>query len=664
MIKAFSKKSPLFGICLLLLGAGAVLSSVGVNRWVSTGALDEDAARLASAWVDRNEARILSAMASRSGAALESLRAALDETRSAVAPDPAGRVERYALLNTGGVVALAQTGFDADIRAALAGDNRFAHAVARAVASGESQIQRLPHGRAGADALAMARVFVPLARDGGTAGVAVIDIDQANATALLQRTVDKINAAMMVLMVFGVGLPLAFVWRQARMRRLDDSRIHFLAMHDPLTRLPNRVQFKERLNAALTQARRAGGSIGVLCIDVDKFKEVNDTLGHTAGDALLVSVAERLRSSVRDSDHVGRLGGDEFAIVVADAASPVHLATLAQRLCRVLAEPHMIDGHAFCSSISIGIAVSPDDGRSADLLMRNADLALYNSKAEGRNTFSFFEPAMDNALRERSRMEQDLRRAVMEGELRLAYQPQFDLRSGKLAGYEALLRWAHPERGEISPGMFIQLAEDVGLIHAIGEWVLRTGCAAAAAWPGTARIAVNLSAAQFSKGDLVAKVGEILTETGLDPRRLELEIPEALLVSAPEAAFSALTTLQGMGVTVTIDDFGTGQSSLSHLSRFPFNKIKIDRTFVATLKAGRPTPPIINTIVGIGRSIGVSIAAEGVETLEQAEALRASGCSQVQGFLYGRPTSSVAVGEDSAVITAAKPSIRAVNSAA
>ena len=417
-------------------------------------------------------------------------------------------------------------------------------------------------------------------------------------------------------------------------------------MHDSLTGLPNRVQLRQHLDRAIARGKRHNQLLAVMGLDLDRFKSINDTLGHATGDALLAEVAARLRENVRETDLVGRLGGDEFAIVAEDLETPDDAVRLARRICAALSEPYRVNGHEVTSSASVGIALGPAEGE-ADVLMKNADLALYRAKQDGRNTFRFFEPAMDAALQRRQRLEHDLRQALRKNELSIDYQPQFDLGSGRLSGYEALVRWWHPTEGDIPPTTFVPIAEETGLIAPLGEWILRTSCAYATTWPADTTLAVNLSPAQFKTQDVVALVSRVLAETGLEPHRLELEITEGILLQNTEIVLDALKRLDKLGVSIAMDDFGTGYSSLSYLTQFPVRKIKIDRSFIDTLGQSPQTSAIVSSIVGLGQSLKVTITAEGVETEDQAEILKQWGCDQVQGFFYGKPDADVPESEES-----------------
>jgi diguanylate cyclase (GGDEF)-like protein len=417
-------------------------------------------------------------------------------------------------------------------------------------------------------------------------------------------------------------------------------------MHDSLTGLPNRLQFHQHLEHAVARAKRHGQLMAVFALDLDRFKDVNDTLGHATGDALLAEVSARLKESVREADLVGRLGGDEFAIVAEEIGAPEDAMRLARRVCTALGEIYHVNGHDVTTSASVGIAIGPHEREAPDVLLKNADLALYRAKEDGRSTFRFFEPAMDAALQKRRRLENDLRNALRKNQLYLDYQPQFDLVTGKLSGYEALVRWWHPSEGEISPSKFIPIAEETGLIVPLGEWILKTACAYATTWPADTKLAVNLSPAQFKTQNVYELVRRVLTETGLEPERLELEITETTILQNTEAVLETLNRLDQLGVSIAMDDFGTGYSSLSYLARLPVKKIKIDRSFIDTLGTSEQTSAIVSSIVGLGQSLHVTITAEGVENESQAEILRKWGCNQVQGFYYGRPDPEVPESEE------------------
>jgi len=426
-------------------------------------------------------------------------------------------------------------------------------------------------------------------------------------------------------------------------RRQAEARIAYMAHHDGLTDLPNRELFQERLKQALAGGRPGNGRIAVLCVDLDLFKNVNDSFGHPMGDRLLRFVADRLRPHVLGNNLVARLGGDEFAIILTSVGSPNEASDYAARLIKTLSEAYGIDGIEVVIGASIGIALSPGDGETSEELMRNADMALYRAKSDGGGVHRFFEREMDRQAQKRRDMELDLRRAFANGEFELHYQPLVDIAADRISGFESLLRWQHPQRGMIPPADFIPVAEDIGLIVALGEWVLREACTEAAKWPADVKVAVNLSPVQFRSRNLVQVVISALAHSGLSPRRLELEITESLFLAETEANLAILHQLRELGVSISMDDFGTGYSSLSYLRSFPFDKIKIDRSFVKDLALRSDCVAIVRAISGLGRSLNITTTAEGVETVDQLDWLRAEGCNEVQGFLFSaaRPAAEI-----------------------
>jgi len=377
--------------------------------------------------------------------------------------------------------------------------------------------------------------------------------------------------------------------------------------------------------------------VAVHHLDLDQFKAVNDTFGHPAGDKLLKIVADRLRGLVRETDTIARMGGDEFVIVQSAIADPADATSLAQRVIRLMSEPYDLDGQQAVIGASIGIAVGPGDGSSADKLLRNADLALYRAKGDGRGTFRFFEPAMDLQMQTRRILEQELRKALPAGEFELYYQPVVNLVSNEISGFEALLRWHHPEQGMIAPATFIPLAEEIGFIVPLGEWVIRQACAAAARWPGDLRVAVNISAVQFRSAGLMQVIVGALANSGLDPTRLEIEITETVLLENKETTLDVLHQLRALGVRIAMDDFGTGYSSLTYLQCFPFDKIKIDRSFVKDIAENTGSLNIVRAVAALANGMGMTATAEGVETREQLDRITSEGCTEMQGFLFSQP---------------------------
>jgi len=425
-------------------------------------------------------------------------------------------------------------------------------------------------------------------------------------------------------------------------QRQTEARIHHLARHDTLTDLPNRLKFGETMEAAEHRIERRE-TLAIIAIDLDHFKMVNDTLGHGIGDSVLRKVGERLRACCRQGDEVSRLGGDEFAILTGPLDDGADAAAIADRVVKQIAEPLEVDGHSVLIGASVGIAVAPGDGLTSETLLKNADLALYRAKNDGRGAYHFFEKGMDATLQERRALELGLRQALVRGEFRLVFQPLFNLEEGRICCLEALLRWYHPERGTIPPNEFIPIAEDTGLIVAIGEWVLHEACRAAATWPKNVRVAVNLSTVQFRNRNLFQHIKAALDAAGLEPERLELEVTESLLLANVETTLITLHQLRQLGVRISMDDFGTGYSSLSYLRSFPFDKIKIDQSFVRDLSAKEDSRAIVTAVIGLGRSLGMSTTAEGVETEAQLNLVREQGCTEVQGFLFSPPLPGSAI---------------------
>jgi diguanylate cyclase (GGDEF)-like protein len=426
-------------------------------------------------------------------------------------------------------------------------------------------------------------------------------------------------------------------------RRKAEAQIAHMAHHDALTDLPNRVLFRERLVKALESVDR--GKLAVLCIDLDRFKAVNDMLGHPIGDALLRVVGDRLQASARPTDLVARLGGDEFAIVQTGTEQPFGATALATRLIAEIAKPFGLDGHHVEIGASVGISIAPNDGSDPDKLLKNADLALYRAKSDGRDSYRFFEPDMDAKMQLRRKMEIDLRRALTLGEFEVYYQPLITLKTERISGFEALLRWHHPERGMVPPLEFIPVAEEIGLIGQIGAWVLKRACLEAATWPDGIHIAVNLSPAQFKQRAVVLDVVAALGASGLPAHRLELEITESVLMQDTESTIGILDELRNLGVGISMDDFGTGYSSLAYLQKFPFDKIKIDRSFVNDLSKRPQSIAIVRAVAAMSSSLGMKTTAEGVETEEQLQTLKEEGCTEVQGYLFSKPVPAAQAAE-------------------
>jgi diguanylate cyclase (GGDEF)-like protein len=431
-------------------------------------------------------------------------------------------------------------------------------------------------------------------------------------------------------------------------RKSAEARISYLATRDPLTELPNRVLFNDRLEQGIVAARRSGQSLALLFIDLDRFKYINDSLGHQVGDLLLKEVAARMLNCIRKGDTLSRLGGDEFVVTLEGLQQAEDAAQVAAKIIRALGRPIEIAAHTLTTSCSIGISIFPLDADDDRTLMKNADTAMYHAKEKGRNNYQFFSPEMNVRAVERHSLETALRRAIERQEFVLYYQPQVDMRSGRVVGMEALLRWVHPERGLLSPATFIAVAEESGLIETIGQWALRTACERAKAWQDAGyppvKMAVNISPRQLLKPREFSRgITRILNATGLDPKYLELEMTESLLLHNADENIAMLRKLGKDGVRIAVDDFGTGYSSLAYLRQLPIDTLKIDRTFVRDIESDPEDVAIIQAIVAMGHSLGLQVTAEGVELLGQLHALAKLGCDEYQGYLFSRPLPAVEV---------------------
>ncbi len=427
-------------------------------------------------------------------------------------------------------------------------------------------------------------------------------------------------------------------------RQRAEERVGHMARHDALTDLPNRVLLRERLEHELKRVKR-GECLAVLCLDLDQFKGVNDTLGHPIGDELLKLVADRLRGCTREPDTIARLGGDEFAIIMTQMQKANDAATLSRRIRESIVKPYQIEGHQIVTDISIGISISPIDGTEPDELLKNADMALYGAKADGRGTYRFFELEMDARMKARRDLEMDLRKALVHKEFELYYQPLVNLQTNEITAFEALLRWKHPTRGMISPADFIPVAEETGLIIPLGEWVLKTACEETVNWPDHVKVAVNLSPTQLTNRNLVNVVMKALTDSGLDARRLQLEITETVLLQNTFATLARLHELRKLGAQIALDDFGTGYSSLSYLRSFPFDKIKIDQSFIQDMSNGSEPLAIVNAVAGLAKCLNMISTAEGVETQQQMDTVQSIGCTEMQGYLFSRARPAKEIGQ-------------------
>ena len=493
-----------------------------------------------------------------------------------------------------------------------------------------------------AESLAVSRAihsetYVPLLVDGKVQGVVQVYENQIERAKSIRQGVWRAVGAILLFALVMLAFALYQLWRRMGLQRGAHARVRYMAHHDALSGALNRASFTEVLEKAAWRRTEGGPSFSLLCIDLDRFKEVNDSLGHAAGDEVLRLATQRLNDAVREGDKVARLGGDEFAILLLGIASVEAVTPLAQRVVQTLAQPFDVGDQRVRCGGSVGIAIHGLDATDPDDLLGKADLALYRAKANGRGTFSFYDVAMDRQMQARRELTRDLRGAIAGDQLALFYQPLYSNDGVTLTGYEALLRWQHPTLGSVPPVEFIPLAEETGLIESIGQWVLNRACFDAAAWPDPLTVAVNLSAAQFTSGDLVGSVRQALAESGLHAQRLELEITESLLMNNTEDVMATLRALADMGVPIAMDDFGTGYSSLAYLWRFPFDKVKIDRAFTHNLGHDAKVGLIVRSIITLAHSLDIRVNAEGVETPSQMAALQEHGCDELQGFLLGRP---------------------------
>jgi len=483
--------------------------------------------------------------------------------------------------------------------------------------------------------------FVPLKLQGGIVGVVDVRVDQTQRAAAIGQAFRRVGFVVgaALLAVFGIGLALWY--RHGHQKRAAEERVRYLAAHDVLTGALNRASFEEALRHAVQQRADGGPGFAVLCVDLDRFKDVNDSLGHPAGDEMLRQVGRRLQALVRATDVVARLGGDEFAVMQVGVDNSEAVGRLAQRINESLSQPYDLLGQRTNGGASVGASIQGVDGNDPATLMHCADLALYRAKTNGRRGYSFYDPGLDEELQDRRALTRDLREALATQSLVLHYQPVWHDDGRELAGYEALARWPHATRGFVSPARFIALAEETGLIDELGQWVLRSACAEAASWPQALKVAVNLSPAQFRReGHIVQEVADALAATGLAPGRLEVEITESLLLTNTDAVLGSLNALHALGVRIAMDDFGTGYSSLAYLWKFPFDKLKIDRAFTQAVADDEKVNLIVRSIVSLAHSMKISVNVEGVETLAQQSALKGHGADELQGYLLGKPMPS------------------------
>jgi diguanylate cyclase (GGDEF)-like protein len=504
-------------------------------------------------------------------------------------------------------------------------------------ATQQASVVSLQSGAGKNDSSNFAVLRVPINFAANERGTLIVYLDQSDQASVLSSYFSVIALVTLTLLGVGVTMPAAFAWMRSRERRQAEEQVHYLQNHDALTGLANRRAFAERLGDATARMKQDDTHIAVICLDIDKFKEINDSTEHGGGDQVLREIGVRINETLRDRDIIARLGADEFAIALVDVSNLGDVMAFMNRLVAALQLPFRIADKEILITTSVGIALAPADGDTASALLRHATIALSRAKGDGGQRMCFFEESMDKALQRRRTVEHELRLALGREEFEVAYPPQFDLATEEQCGSEALIRWHHPLHGKIAPKHFISVAEETGLIVPIGEWVLRRACCDAVSWPEHLTVAVNLSPAQFRDRDIAETVADILHETGLPAERLELEITENLLINDTEEVLGKLNRLRKIGVKIAMDDFGTGYSSLSYLARFPFSKIKIDRQFIRNMARDPAMRAIVRTIIALGKSLNVTITAEGVETPEQAKILSEFGCGEVQGFLYGRP---------------------------
>jgi diguanylate cyclase (GGDEF)-like protein len=479
---------------------------------------------------------------------------------------------------------------------------------------------------------------VPVIVDGRAVAIVAAYVDETENHDVFYRTslIEALSLCAGAALLF--ALPALAWYRRTKEKQQADRRIRFLAHHDALTGLANRPQLVDRLEHALAVLPLRGGNIAVHFLDLDRFKLVNDSLGHDGGDTLLKTVAERLRAVIRNEDVVARLGGDEFVVVQTGIASKIQAEDFARRIISAVTAPIILKDRPFVATVSVGIALAPADGTNSERLLKSADLALYKAKADGRSCIRFFLPEMDTELQARFKLEKIIREAVLHDNFELHYQPLFEISGRRLIGFEALIRLPSEDGTLIPPLLFIPVAEDLGLIDKVGAWVLREACRTAATWPEYLTVAVNLSPAQFLTGSVSDIVAAALKETGFAANRLELEITETLLLGNSKAIMAELQTLKAMGVAIVMDDFGTGYSSLSYLWRFPFDKIKIDRSFMQAFEGSRrDAKTVVKTIIALGRELNMRVTVEGVETATQVAFLDKADGDQVQGYFFGGP---------------------------
>jgi len=570
-----------------------------------------------------------------------------------------GDVFRFKLFDRSGALLLVSDELDGPgplqlppRRDAVLGQHHSAHATVRDIVLGGSPFVELLSGAGQSGRPAhYTEAYVPVRVDGALVGVVEVYVDSTEQVWRTRAAFGEVTLTVLAALALVAAALALQGWQRRREAQLAESRVRYLAEHDVLSGALNRASFQQTLEQAARRHQQGGPGFAVLCVDLDRFKEVNDAHGHAGGDAVLRETTQRLQRLVRHGDVLARLGGDEFAVLQTEVKDIEAVRSMGERVVDALSRPYEFAGRRLLCGASVGAARFGVDAHGVEDLLHKADVAMYRAKSHGRGRFSFYDPELDRALEERRALAQDLRVALAEGHLALHYQPLHEADAGQgaavaragdpttqLLGYEALMRWQHPTRGAVSPSVFIPLAEETGLIEALGCWALERACHDAASWPAPLSVSVNLSAAQFrGERDLVEVVQQALAQSRLPAQRLSLEITESLLMGNTEAVVHTLTKLSALGVSIVMDDFGTGYSSLAYLWRFPFDKVKIDRAFTRDLGRDRKVALIVRSIVSLAHSLGIRVNAEGVETLPQAELLRTMGCDELQGYLLGRP---------------------------
>lgn len=625
MKRAISNRGFTTTLALVLFALAAIGAGVATSQRMKNALLTQDALETAHAWT---------AYVARENGLVTSKTPAPDVGPPGISTN-SGESFRYRLLNPKGELIF-------DSGGKLAAERPDADTMQPEIAgwsellSGQSLV-RILRETVGAPPPTYADVFVPIIDGGKAVGVVEVNLNQTLKAERFDK-VFRITALVTVaLIVLGVGVPGGLLLHNANARRRVELQVDYLDHHDSLTGLVNRNTFADRVSAIIAGNDAETHKIGVLSIGIDGFKSINDSLGHHVGDLMLTEISDRLRTNTRDADIVGRMTGDEFSVVAPGFATVEELVDFAVQLRTVVAIPMEAKGNFLNPSISIGIATSPENGQDADLLIKRATVAQNWAKTEKLGSIRLFDKEMDAAVNHRFTLETDMQRALDEGQFRLLYQPQIDLRTGDLVGCEALVRWQHPELGLVSPDRFVPIAERNGLIHELGAWILNKACEDAVMWPKPISVAVNLSPAQFANGAVELLVSDVLKNTGLASGRLEVEITEGLIINDTQEALDALHKITSLGVSVAMDDFGTGYSSLSYLTLFPYTKLKIDRSLLLRIDEDVNVASVIRSMVDLGKSLDMKVVCEGVETFSQAAALAQVGCNIVQGYLFAKP---------------------------